>query len=52
VEVGERVVVFMKAMDREGRPVVLKMDDDELVAVERAVLWRWRLWSWIRRMLG
>ncbi len=49
VEIGERIVAFMKEMDREGRPVVLKMDDDGVRALEIAVMWRWRLWRWLRR---
>ena len=51
-EIGSRVVAFVKHLDPMGRPVEVQHDDDGLRAVEQKVLWRWRLWVWIRRMLG
>jgi len=52
VEIADGIANFVRHLDREGRAVVLKTDDDEIRAVERTVLCRWRLWHWIRRMPG
>jgi len=50
-EIVDRVAAVVRHLDREGRQVRLVVDGEAERAVEHTVLWRWRFWRWVRRMV-
>lgn len=51
-EVTDRIAAFVQRVDPQHRRVELRHDDEAVRQVEQQVLWRWRLWHWLRRVLN